>query len=250
MKKTGQIVVQNTDFALYKENNLIIISGLASRRDYLDSLDSGFFACCNFRFSGLRFLACRDFTVFGLRFFTGCGFVVFAPAFFFVCDFTVVVFRFFTGCGFGFVVFGFGFLTGVLDLGRPRIATLRSFAGTRWCNIKACVMSSAGMTGRTISCPWISARPSRFRLRLFFMGVGGTFSDSLTSSVPAGMRRPFKMNPFGASFKASVISPENPSFRRAYMVMGTDEPARTLILEGTTRSSKSGRGGLIRSRYP
>ena len=51
-----------------------------------------------------------------------------------------------------------------------------------------------------------------------------------------------------AGFIVSLISPSNPSLRMAQTVIGTDAPTRMLMLDGTTRSSKSGRGGLMRRR--
>ena len=109
-------------------------------------------------------------------------------------------------------------------------------------------MSSAGTACRTTSRLWIVARPSTERLHGSSNGDCGALSVRVTWSLFAGTRAPLNVNPLGASFKARVISPENPSFRTEYTVMGTDAPARTLTLAGTTRKAKSGRGALMRSR--
>jgi hypothetical protein len=104
------------------------------------------------------------------------------------------------------------------------------------------------MAGCETSRPWIIALPSKDRLRGSLRGAGGTVSVSRTWSWLGGTRPPPKANPAGAPFKASAISLENPSLRRAYTVMGTVVPPRALMLDGTSRNSKSGRGGLMRSR--
>ena len=74
-------------------------------------------------------------------------------------------------------------------------------------------------------------------------GCKGTVNVSRTFACPAGIFAPLRPKPAGASFSSRSIAPLKPSRRRACTVTGTAVPARALMLEGTTRRSKSGRGG-------
>ena len=67
--------------------------------------------------------------------------------------------------------------------------------------------------------------------------------------LPGGNRRAAQTETGRGAFSSSWIGPSKPSRRRACTVIGTAVPARTLMLEGTIRSSKSGRGEPIRRRY-
>ncbi len=80
------------------------------------------------------------------------------------------------------------------------------------------------------------------------MGLPGTDSVIRTWSWFAGTWAPPSAKPAGASFIETAIGPAKPSWRSAYTVSGTVVPPRTLMLDGTTRSAKSGSGALIRRR--
>ena len=79
-------------------------------------------------------------------------------------------------------------------------------------------------------------------------GCMGTVSVSRDLRLPGGDHRAAQAETGRGVFQFQVDRPVKPSRRRAYTVIGTAAPARALTLDGTTRSAKSGRGGLIRRR--
>ena len=77
------------------------------------------------------------------------------------------------------------------------------------------------------------------------MAVDGTIMSAGLSDLP-GTRARWSLKP-GGGFPGPAGCRRRSRVRRrsAYTVMGTSVPARAMTLEGTTRNSKSGRGGRM-----
>ena len=78
--------------------------------------------------------------------------------------------------------------------------------------------------------------------------VGGSVNVSRSLSALPGTTPPLSWNPAGGSTSARWIGSSKPSRRRAWTVIGTVAPGRAMMQDGTTRKSKSGRGGRMYSR--
>ncbi len=109
-------------------------------------------------------------------------------------------------------------------------------------------MSSAGTASRTSVRPSIVARPSRRSANGAVPADHGVSSVTCTRSWPAGMRAPASENPLGASAEAELDLPGEPVAAQRVHRQRDRPPLRTERLDGVARSSKSGRGALIRRR--